>query len=384
MKTTWRLLFAVALLPVGGAAQAAGYLDGAMKSPASFDEALGAQPVKLASMLEPDAATPEAAAPAPAAANSGSCCDSVGDCCGDSCCGDDCCTDCGSACGCCCGPVWTFRGGAVILERDRNDRTRFVDDRRPADALDGFADAFDFGTSGGVDLSLIRWLSDGRSIESRFFGGLEWEDEQSWDTSNDWGFGNIPDWSNGNAVTVDAVYNSRLNSLETNLRSAPYRSITFLIGFRWLELNEDFTANADILGSPVNFRLDTDNNLYGGQIGADADLFSNGGPLTANAWIKAGVYGNDADSSFSLTTPGPDFANSASNGQTAFVGDVAITGSYALNDWLALRTGYQLLWIEGVAIASDQITVGNLVSGSIDSEGEAFYHGALVSLDATW
>lgn len=382
MKTTWRLLFAVILMPVGGFAQAAGYLGGEMKSPASFDEALGLDSIELASMLEPDPAEPTAAAaPAPAAASSGSCCDCVGDCCGDCCSGDPCC---GDMCNACCCPTWTFRGGAVILQRDRNDRTRFIDDRRPANTEDGFADAFDFDTSGGVDLSLIRWLSDGRSIESRFFGGLEFEDEQSWNTSNDWGFGNIPDWSNGNAVMVDAVYNSRLNSAEVNLRSAPYRSITFLMGFRWLELNEDFTANADILGSPVNFRLDTDNNLYGGQIGADANLLQNRGPFTANAWIKAGVYGNDADSSFSLQTPGPDFSNSASNGQVAFVGDMAISGSYALNDWLALRTGYQLLWVEGVAIASDQITASNLVLGNIDSEGEAFYHGALVSLDATW
>ncbi len=366
---------------MGGAVQAAGYLGGEMSSPGTFDEALGMQPIELASMLEPEAAVPAAAAKTHAA-SAGSCCDSVGDCCGDSCSGDPCC---GDMCGAGCGPLWTFRGGAVILQRDRNDRTRFIADRRPGGDRDGFGDAFDFGTSGGVDLSLIRWLDGGRSIESRFFGGLEWEDQQSWDTSDDWGFGNIPEWNNLNAVTVDAVYNSRLNSAEVNLRSSVNRSITFLIGFRWLELNEDITANADILGSPVNFRLDTDNNLYGGQIGADANMFRNGGPITANAWVKAGVYGNDADGSFSLQTPGPDFAGSASVGQVAFVGDVAFTGSYALTDHLSLRGGYQLLWIEGVAIASDQITLSNLVSGpGIDSEGEAFYHGALVSLDATW
>ncbi|MBA3481677.1 MAG: BBP7 family outer membrane beta-barrel protein [Pirellulales bacterium] len=379
MKTTWRLLFAVALLPVGGVAQAAGYLDGAMKSPASFDEALGSESIELVSMLEPDPAEPAAAA-APKAAASGSCCGSVGDCCGDSCSGDPCC---GDMCNACCGPTWTFRGGAVILERDRNDRTRFIRDNNGG-AQDGFADQFDPGYSGGVDLSLIRWLECGKSIESRFFGGLEWEDRQRWDTSTNWGFGNIPDWTNGNAISVTTDYSSRLNSAEVNLRSSANRSITYLIGFRWIELNEDFSANANILGAPLAFRLDTDNNLYGGQIGADANLLRTGGPLTANAWIKAGVYGNDADSSFSLTTPGPDFANSASNGQVAFVGDVAITSSYALNDWLSLRTGYQLLWIEGVAIASDQITLANLVNGGVDSEGEAFYHGALISLDATW
>jgi hypothetical protein len=147
MKTTWRLLFAVALLPAGGVAQAAGYLDGAMRSPASFDEALGTQSVELVSMLDPNPAEPTAAA-APKAAASGSCCDS----CGDSCCDDPCC---GDMCNVCCGPTWTFRGGAVILERDNNDPTRFIRDNNGG-AQEGFADQFDFGWSGGVDLSLIR------------------------------------------------------------------------------------------------------------------------------------------------------------------------------------------------------------------------------------
>ncbi|MGD9719626.1 MAG: hypothetical protein AB7O59_00225 [Pirellulales bacterium] len=61
------------------------------------------------------------------------------------------------------------------------------------------------------------------------------------------------------------------------------------------------------------------------------------------------------------------------------MGDSSFTGVIQLTDNLALRAGYQLLWVSGVATASDQ-----LPATSLDTSGDVFLHGALVGAEAGW
>ena len=380
MKTTWRFLFAFALLPVGSAAQAAGYLDGSMRSPASFDEALGIGQVKQVSMLEPEPAEPTAAAASTAAASS--CCGSIGDCCGDSC-ADPCC---GDLCNACCGPTWTVRTGAVILERARPRRQRVIEDRTGGTAGDGFTDIFDFGFEGGPDITITRWLRNGNGIEVRYFGALDWNDQATWTSANGWAIPTNPPRMGVGVANIDANYRSSLDSTEINYRQAPNQSISYLVGFRWIELSEDLDVNANFGSNQATVGWDTNNHLYGAQTGAEVNLFDRGGPFTALAWFKGGLFGNDADNNFSLVQAvGPDVEFTDETGRLAFVGDIAFTGSYQLTNNMALRSGYQLLFIDGVALASEQIFATNVLTGQgVDPSGFAFYHGAMLSLDFVW
>jgi hypothetical protein len=67
------------------------------------------------------------------------------------------------------------------------------------------------------------------------------------------------------------------------------------------------------------------------------------------------------------------------------MGDIAFLGRYRLNNNVSLNSGYQLLWFDGVALASEQIFATNAVTGSgIDTDGFVFYHGALISMDIIW
>lgn len=44
-----------------------------------------------------------------------------------------------------------------------------------------------------------------------------------------------------------------------------------------------------------------------------------------------------------------------------------------------------MLWVEGIAVASDQLTAVDVLAGTgIDTTGGIFYHGALASIDFTW
>ena len=75
---------------------------------------------------------------------------------------------------------------------------------------------------------------------------------------------------------------------------------------------------------------------------------------------------------------------------TAFLGELAAIGRYMVTDNIAVRGGYRLLWIDGVALASDQVSVTAFVPPAlapgrgINSSGDLFFHGAVVGVEAFW
>jgi hypothetical protein len=360
-----------------------------MKSPTSFDEALGADSIELVNMLEPELA--EDAAPADAAkkpaasstvegAMAGCGCDSG---CGDGCCEDSCC---GDICGSCCGPAWSVRAGAAILERARPKRQRVIEDRNgPADR-DGFTDVFDFGFEGGPDVTITRWLANGNGIEVRYFGALEWEADANWTSDTGWAVPTTPPRTGTGVAVIDANYISRLNSTEVNYRQAPNNRVALLAGFRWIEVHEELDVDADFGANMTDISWNVDNHLYGAQTGAEVMLLNRGGPFSLTSWFKGGIFGNASDNSFDLNqTVGPDLSFTDQSSKVAFVGDIAFLGQYKLSENVSINSGYQLFWVDGVALASEQIFATNVATGGgIDPDGFVFYHGALISMDIVW
>ena len=129
-----------------------------------------------------------------------------------------------------------------------------------------------------------------------------------------------------------------------------------------------------------------DNHLYGGQIGTDLALW-NSGPLRFNSIFKGGLYGVETENAFTNhTILGTTVRNGATDSDVAFVGEIDLLGTYSICRNVALRGGYQLLWIDGVALASDSAAQTNPSNGGavIDTNGQLFYHGATVALQFTW
>ena len=90
------------------------------------------------------------------------------------------------------------------------------------------------------------------------------------------------------SYTVD--YRSELNSGEINLRKRFGPQVSWIAGFRFLELRERF----NILSDSGGFFSNTDNDLYGFQLGGDVQLFRVHRSLVFST-VKAGVYYNNAD-----------------------------------------------------------------------------------------
>jgi len=66
----------------------------------------------------------------------------------------------------------------------------------------------------------------------------------------------------------------------------------------------------------------------------------------------------------------------------AFVGELSLVPMYRLNNSWTLRCGYNLLWIEGVALAPDQLDFSIAQTGGQDTNGGIFAHGVNVGLEA--
>ena len=68
------------------------------------------------------------------------------------------------------------------------------------------------------------------------------------------------------------------------------------------------------------------------------------------------------------------------------MGEINLTGIYQFTDVWGFRAGYNMLWIEGVALAPDQLDFTNTpTSGrALVASNGVFYHGVNVGLEARW
>lgn len=188
-------------------------------------------------------------------------------------------------------------------------------------------------------------------------------------------------------------YDSDLHSAEVNLRHRCSGRLDLLAGARWVQLREGFhvVGPNPLDASFPDVRYDTlvGNSMYGFQIGAHDRLFDRGGPLRVDGFIKAGIYANNGNQETSTQgNLGNHVAAAARGNHRSMLGEVGLAVLYRLGDHLDVRGGYQAMWIDGVALAPNQISTTNVLSSpptaTLDFEGSSFYHGCHVGLEAHW
>lgn len=291
-----------------------------------------------------------------------------------------CAATCGSGCdipmNCCdCCDRWTIRAGAVFFRREAGSDIPIVTGTPSYSTAD-----LDFGYQGGPAVSVIRhgFLNTCWDLEVNYFGVYSDATATTLDVDS---LNATPPILVIGAVPAATVYDSNLHSTEINLRRRWNDWLTVLGGFRWIELSDDLTTDVDT--GFAMFGTDVNNHLYGAQIGVDTCLLQRGA-FTLEGFAKAGIFGNSADVAATTTGVGGALPLvSVAGNDTVFVGDVALTGVYALNNCWSLRGGYQLLWIDGVALAPNQLDNVNLATGvaAVDTSSTAFYHGFTVAAE---
>lgn len=290
---------------------------------------------------------------------------------------------CGGGGGCACGnSQWSGSANALFLFR--NDPAASVlafNTNTPAERLD--ASDFNFGVHTGYELALNRRVGSRGSVELRYFGLDHWRatfDGQT--TPNQLLQFNsaVPVFAtSGTGVTAD--YGSKLHNAEFNLGRYYGDCVRLLTGFRYLELDELATTSLQNAQVPFSYVDSTRNRLYGTQVGAQGWLICRD-RISWDVVGKAGIYGNQAAHTATVSTGTATVNADGGGSRTAFVGELGTNGAYCLTNQLSLHGGYRLLWVDGVALVSDQLASSNFLTGSgFNGSGSVFYHGATAGLE---
>jgi len=239
---------------------------------------------------------------------------------------------------------------------------------------------FDFNTQTGIDLSLVRQLANGDSIEARYFGvdGI-FAGNTIVTPGNFIGVG----FTGPGGTTARSSYWTQIKSAELNYKYAVNEQVSVLGGARCIQLND--TLSTVLNNNVATGQYAYENEMYGGQIGLDWKLTDPSNALDLRLVGKAGLYGNHYGGGikeFSGNTFIGSFLGDATG--MSYVGDVGLTGSYWFTDQIALRAGYQMLWMGDVALggeaASRSLTNPSLLR-SPSHNGDLFMHGATVGLE---
>jgi hypothetical protein len=207
-------------------------------------------------------------------------------------------------------------------------------------------------------------------------------------------------------TSTTSLYNA-----EANGRYDVSNRVTLLAGFRWLQLNDGFqgtlsppdqtaptwknnpltnlfqiTPGGPAGNYPPFWNTSTRNNLYGLQIGASGKLLELG-RLSLVGLIKVGLFDNNAEQATGVSLAKVVYPSKATTNHAAFIGEAGLEAKYQVTNGLTLKAGYEVLWLEGVALAAGQIqetltsrpaTVGAL---GVNSGSGVLFHGVTAGLE---
>jgi len=266
-------------------------------------------------------------------------------------------------------PAYEFTASALLLHRTDAKSIPLVTDG--GGQLLGAGD-LGLGTAVGPRFDLTMRFASGYNLELVFFGIEGWHSQTSLTAA---GNGLIVPMFGGDRFShLTAAYSSRLFNEEINSSHAIWGPINILSGFRVIELNE----NLNLAGSGAtngSGNLKTRNWMPGLQIGAESTLV-NRGPWSFDAYLKAGIYINAARLTTSQTGDVALASGSSFDAHEAFVGDLGCHLNYALpRDW-TVTVGYQMLWMDRLALAPNQAAT----AGKVNFHGDAFLNGVQIGL----
>jgi hypothetical protein len=253
----------------------------------------------------------------------------------------------------------------------------------------------------GVRVGAIRTVGDRYAIEGNYFQARPFNATgYAPPSGGPYTLTNTGDLVFNDIESATVTSSGWIQSAEVNWRkNERWSPITWLAGFRWVELNSQANVDYQFANTDPNafgsgsINTNVGNNLYGGQMGADMRLWNKGGRWRANAVGKAGIFYNAASfqrsSAGFITNAGEPFplgTVAATADQTSFFGEVGLNSTYWITNWLAWRAGYTVMWAAGVAVAPQQLPLNSFGDGtaSINTNGSVLLHGVTTGIEARW
>lgn len=270
----------------------------------------------------------------------------------------------------------------------------------------------------GLTTTAAMQVGAGSNLELTYFGLNKWDSTSTATSANGDLFSVFSDFGvsppggfddTDRSIRQSLRYRSAIHNAELNYRRrwvAPARWVqgSWLGGLRYFDLDESLNYQAvGFVNNGLNntqrfFNLDTQtrNDLVGFQLGSDVWMTVIPG-FMLGAEGKYGVYGNHAEvNSEVLANSVPLSREGLTDGQTAYLGEIALNSVYRLTYSWAFRASYNYLRVDNVALAPRNFNsagltpdVNGLVFGSartpfIDVNGVAKYSGFSLGAEYLW
>ncbi|MFH1268578.1 MAG: BBP7 family outer membrane beta-barrel protein, partial [Planctomycetota bacterium] len=217
------------------------------------------------------------------------------------------------------------------------------------------------------------------------------------------GFGDpaIEDLDYNNLAEIRCT--SSLSNIEWNLRRwlpMPYEplQVSILVGGRYMDIGETFfySTASEVPDDPTTNTVSTatENTMLGVQIGALFDFH------VEPAWridceIKGAAFNNAASQDTVYVhagDPGSPYAGTHTGRReeqtSAFALDLRLSATLQVTECLAVHGGYNALWVDGLVLASDNLSqdIDILTSGpaTLVDKGKTVYHGPHLGLSWIW
>lgn len=312
-------------------------------------------------------------------------------------------------------PRWHVTADALFLLRDGDRYDEFATlGPRTTNGANVVLDANDLPEcfESGFKASISRELfnHDNLLIEAAYLGFHEWGEHADFTDPGVAGTIASPFTNFGHPIQVPGLdfndfamiqFTSELESAEINLRHrcglmCGALESSMVCGIRYMRIDETFQYQAMSSlptpgGATNQVDVTTNNDLLGATLGVLTSW-----RLSTNWWIeadfKATMCGNTAhiDSLYTRNVNGVPgaFQFGERHNCVAVIGDLNIMTMYQIHNNIAVRAGYQMIWVDGIAVALenfnsnlDELTMGPAL---VNDNGTLVYHGPHLGLILTW
>jgi hypothetical protein len=229
------------------------------------------------------------------------------------------------------------------------------------------------------------------AFELTYFGFHEWDGKASASGSGNLSIPGTLGLTTQDFVFADLIsldYSSRLHNFEATYRQ-DVEGMTLLGGFRYVNLDERLTLTSTRLATGTSdYFVHTQNQLIGGQLGIGFyEDFDD--RLRLELTGKFGVFGNVAENRTRLSDLNNTFIRrdfDVRSNPVSVLGEVGTKLTFQVTDWLSVHAGYRFLWINNVALASDQFDFSTLpgAGNSIDARSYLLMHGGNAGIEVRW
>ncbi len=313
-------------------------------------------------------------------------------------------------------PGWYFMADAMAMKRDASGHLPFAVWSVLVDPGDGIVELrdlvlstrdLDFDFRAGGRALIGRTLGPYHAFEVLYFGFSTWSEAAAVRdaTPNDQGetgslfspfsdFGYPPDVTHDYNNFAFISYNSRLDNIEWNLRRAldmpPGRlQASVLIGGRYMDIPEEFNYITESTLHPSDFiTTQTENDMLGIQVGALFEFHVDPG-WWIDFEIKGGAFDNRVEQR-SVYRQGAQLVsvNRKADHRSTWVLDLNLMLVYQVGPNLSIHLGYQALWVDGLALASENfirdIDILTLGPPALVDDGKVLYHGPQIGGTLAW